>query len=106
MKIYMLIHFHRSESTGNLNQPIPIFAPAVCKIRPDNPVTRSVTARDVARWQSKPEELIGKSFTTTEEIMRRTFLVQDYYIKRHGGARYDVVFEDTGFEIVSILDPD
>jgi hypothetical protein len=29
--------------------------------------------------------------------MRRTFLVQDYYVKRVGGPHFDVVFEDTGF---------
>lgn len=39
--------------------------------------------------------------------MRRRFLVQDYYVKRVG-ARYDVVFEDTGFgpDAVDIFDVD
>ena len=36
--------------------------------------------------------------------MRRTFLVQDYYVKCSGQARYEVVFEDTGLEVVSFLD--
>lgn len=35
--------------------------------------------------------------------MRRTFLIQDYYVKR-AGPRYDVVFEDTGLEVVDVLD--
>jgi hypothetical protein len=37
--------------------------------------------------------------------MKRTFLVQDYYVKRVG-PRFDVVFEDTGLgpEDVNILD--
>jgi hypothetical protein len=36
--------------------------------------------------------------------MRRTFLVQDYYVKSTGKAQYEVVFEDTGFENLSLLD--
>lgn len=37
--------------------------------------------------------------------MKRTLLVQDYYVKR-AGPRFDVVFEDTGFgsEAVNIFD--
>lgn len=37
--------------------------------------------------------------------MRRTFLVQDYYVKCSGQAQYEVVFEDTGFGVLSLLDP-
>jgi hypothetical protein len=37
--------------------------------------------------------------------MKRTLLVQDYYIKR-AGPRFDVVFEDTGLDAVNILDTD
>jgi hypothetical protein len=36
--------------------------------------------------------------------MRQSFLVQDYYLKRVG-PRYDVVFEDTGFDDVQVIDP-
>lgn len=36
--------------------------------------------------------------------MRRTFLVQDYYIKCNGRVQYEVIFEDTGLEVLSILD--
>jgi len=95
----------RQLMSSNPNQPIPMFAPAACKLRPDNFATRSITSSDIARWQSRPEELVGKCFVTTEEIMRRTFLVQDYYVKR-AGPRYDVVFEDTGLgpEDVNTLD--
>jgi len=41
--------------------------------------------------------------------MKRTLLVQDYYVKC-AGARFDVIFEDTGLttltEAVNILDTD
>jgi len=39
--------------------------------------------------------------------MKRTLLVQDYYLKR-AGPRFDVVFEDIGLdsEAVNILDTD
>ena len=101
--IYILsIHFHRQSKE---NQPIPTKAPAICKFCPDDAPTSSVTAADIAYWRSKPEELVGKCFITTEEIMRRTFLIQDYYVKRVG-PRYDVVFEDTGLELVDVLDID
>lgn len=98
MKIlFTQIHFFHIDRSSKPNQSIPTFAPAAsaCKLGPDNAVTRSITLKDLARWQSKPEELVGKCFVTTEEIMRRTFLVQDYYVKR-AGPRYDVIFEDTG----------
>jgi hypothetical protein len=36
--------------------------------------------------------------------MRRTFLVEDYYVKRSEPC-YDVVFEDTGPDDLNILDP-
>ena len=36
--------------------------------------------------------------------MRRTFSIQDYYIKRTGPC-FDVVFEDTGFDDVQVLEP-
>ena len=100
MKNYILIHFHRQSKE---TQPIPTKAPAICKFCPDDAPISSVTDADVAYWRSKPEELVGKCFTTTEEIMRRTFLIQDYYVKR-AGPRYDVVFEDTGLEVVDVLD--
>lgn len=64
----------------------------------------SVTDRDIDRWRANPQELVGKCFTTTENIMRRTFLVQDYYVKCSGQAQYEVVFEDTGFGVLSLLD--
>ena len=66
-------------------------------------VTSVVTPEDIAHWQSKPDEIVGKCFVTTEEIMRRTFLIQDYYVKR-SGPRYDVVFEDTGLDVVETWD--
>lgn len=103
VKIYILIHFHRSQT--NENQLIPTFAPAICKLRPDNAITSPVTTRDIAHWRSNPEELVGKCFTTIENIMRRTFLVKDYYIKRSGPC-YNVVFEDTGPNDLNILDPE
>jgi hypothetical protein len=71
---------------------------------PENPVLLSVTDKDINRWQANPRELVGKCFTTTEEIMRRTFLVQDYYVKCTGRAQFEVVFEDTGLGDLSILD--
>ena len=36
--------------------------------------------------------------------MRRTFLVQDYYVKCTGWAQYEVVYEDTGLDNLIILD--
>jgi hypothetical protein len=101
-KFYLLIHFHRL--SGGPNEPIPTFAPAVCNFRQDNSVALSVTDRDISRWRANPRELVGKCFTTTENIMRRTFLVQDYYVKSSGQARYEVVFEDTGLGVLSLLD--
>ncbi len=108
MQVFETVHknvdtytFHRSLT----DQPIPTFAPATCKLRPDNPMTSSVTARDIARWRANPEQLVGKCFITTENIMRRTFLIQDYYRKR-AGPRFDVIFEDTGTNVVDILDPE
>lgn len=102
----ILTHFY---SSSNPNQPIPIFTPAVCTLRPDNVTTLRVTARDIARWRSNPEDLVGKCFVTRDEIMKRTLLVQDYYVKR-AGARFDIIFEDTGLttltETVNILDTD
>ena len=68
-------------------------------------MTLSVTATDIARWQANPEELVGKCFITTEDIMRRTFLIQDYYLKR-AGPWFDIIFEDTGPNVVNILDPE
>jgi hypothetical protein len=88
----------------NPNQPIPTFAPAVSKLRPENAVFSSVTDRDISHWSAHPHELVGKCFTTTEAIMRRTFKVKDYYVKSSGMAQYEVVFEDTGFEVVDLLD--
>ena len=40
--------------------------------------------------------------------MKRTFLVQDYYVKQRAGPQYDVIFEDTGLspDSVNIFDPD
>jgi len=100
--VYILIHFHRL--SGN-HQPIPTSAPPVCRFRPDNATTVSVTDGDIRHWQLHPQELVGKCFTTTENIMRRTFLVQDYYVKCTGQARYEVVFEDTGLGVLNLLDP-
>jgi hypothetical protein len=102
VKIYILLHLHRL--LEGPNQPIPTFAPAVCKLRPENAVSLSVTDRDIDHWQLNPRELVGKCFTTTEDIMRQTFLVQDYYVKCTGRALYEVVFEDTGLEVLSVLD--
>jgi hypothetical protein len=51
-----------------------------------------------------PKALVGKCFTTTEDFMRQTFLVQDYYVKCNGQALYEVIFEDTGVDVPSTLD--
>ena len=67
-------------------------------------MTSPVTTRDIVHWGLSPRELVGKCFITTEKIMRRIFLVQDYYIKRDG-PRYDVVYEDMGLGVLHILDP-
>jgi len=99
----MLILFHRNSRDLN-QQNIPIFAPAICKLKPDNTTTSFVTSEDIARWQSDPDGLVGKVFITNERIMRRTFSIQDYYIKRTGPC-FDVVFEDTGFDDVQVLEP-
>jgi hypothetical protein len=102
----ILTHFY---SSSNPNQPIPIFTPAVCTLRPDNATTLRVTTGDIARWRSNPEDLVGKCFVTRDEIMKRTLLVQDYYVKR-AGAQFDIIFEDTGLtsltEAMNILDID
>ena len=97
--------FNRSSKNSNPSD-IPTFAPAACKIRPDNPTTLTVTDKDMARWQSKPDELVGKGFITSGNIMRRTFFIQDYYVKLRGGPQYDVVFEDTGLDDLNVLDPE
>jgi hypothetical protein len=86
----------------DFNRSIPTFAPAICQLKPRNAATFPVSPEDVARWRLIPEELVGKCFVTTEEIMRRTFLVQDYYVKRNG-PHYEVVFEDTGLDVVQTL---
>ena len=36
--------------------------------------------------------------------MHWTFLVQDYDVKCSGQAQYEVIFEDTGFEVLSTVD--
>lgn len=100
----MLTLFHRTSRDLNQQNDIPNFAPAICKLKPDNTTTSFVTSRDIARWQSDPNGLVGKVFITNEKIMRRTFSIQDYYIKRTGPC-YDVVFEDTGFDEVQVLEP-
>ena len=86
------------------NEPIPTFAPAICKLKPDNAVSLSVTDEDIDRWRANPWELVGKCFTTTKDIMHRTFLVQDYDVKCSGQAQYEVIFEDIGFEVLSTVD--
>jgi hypothetical protein len=104
--LYTHIHFHRSPPNTDQPQAIPTFARAVCKLRPDNAAISSVTPNDIAYWRLNPEELVGKCFVTTEEIMRRTYLIQDYYVKHVGGPRYEVVFEDTGLDDVDTLEVD
>ena len=83
---------------------IPIRAPAICKLVPDNAVPYNVTTRDIDCWRVNPEELVGKCFTTSEEIMRQTFLVKDFYIKRSGEAQFEVLFEDSGLDVLNVID--
>ena len=70
MKIYTLIRPHKL--SNHPNQPIPTFVPVVCKLMLANAVSLSVTDKDIAHWRANPGELVGKCFTTTEGIMRRT----------------------------------
>jgi hypothetical protein len=46
-----------------------------------------------------------KCFVITEEIMRRTFLIQDLYVKCVA-PQLDVIFEDIGLGVVSTIDTD
>jgi hypothetical protein len=62
------------------------------------------TAKDIAHLRINPKALVGNCFTTTEDFMHRTFLVQDYYVKCNGQALYEVIYEDTGVEVLTTID--
>ncbi|CAA7268827.1 unnamed protein product [Cyclocybe aegerita] len=83
--------------------PTPTVAPAIVKLTPANPVTRSGQETDITLWQSHPEELIGHRFISNEMI-RRVFVVTDFAVKRVKGPQFDVVYEDT--DEVLTVDPD
>lgn len=101
-KYYILIGLHRLLQSTEI--PIPSRAPAICKLVPDNAVPYNVTERDIGRWRVNPRELVGKCFTTSEEIMCQTFLVKDFYVKCSGEAQFEVVFEDSGLDVLNVID--
>jgi len=75
------------------------------KFTPEVKDTRPISPEDIERWRSRPDELVGNCFISTE-MVRRVFVVDDYSVKRRKGAQYDVLYEDLGLDEVQTLDPE
>jgi len=83
---------------------IPTTAPAIVKFTPSDPTSRPITHQEIAHWTSRPDQLVGKCFISND-VIRRTFYIDDYSVKQRKGPQYDVLYEDLGLDEVQTLDP-
>ena len=94
----------RKEYLSGRPSEIPTTAPAIVKFTSSHTTTRSITNQDIAHWTSRPDQLAGLCFISTD-VVRRIFYIDDYSVRQRKGPQYEVLYEDLGLDKVQTLDP-
>jgi len=103
--LFVLIHLPRREYYTSQPFKTPTIAPTIVKLTLGARDSRPISPEDIEKWRTRPEELVGNCFISTD-LIRRIFVIDDYSVKCRKGPQYEVVLEDLGLDEVQTLDPE